>query len=64
MLNILDLTEYYEGGNGDEVAEAQWSILASTLATHEIEEILDIHDGRSTRTKIKKSIQSNGKGSQ
>ena len=51
VFNILDLKKYYKGGDGDEVVEAQWSILASTLATKEIEEILDSHVGRTTRNK-------------
>ena len=34
--NILDLIEFYEGGDGDEVLEAQWSILATILDTNEI----------------------------
>ena len=49
VFNISDLTEYYEGGDGDEVAEVQWSILVASSATKEIEEILDNHVGKSTR---------------
>lgn len=49
VFNILDLIKYYEGGDGDEVVEAQWSILAASLATKEIEEILDSHFGKSTK---------------
>ena len=40
VFSFSDLIEYYEGGEGDEVAKAQWSILAASLATKEIEEIL------------------------
>ena len=49
--NVLDLIEYYEGGDGDEVIEAQLSILVASLATKEIAEILDSHVGKSTRSK-------------
>ena len=52
VFNILDLIEYYEGGDGDEVVEAQWSILVASLATKEIEEILDSHVGKSKRNRI------------
>ena len=45
------MIEYYEGGDGDDSTEAQWSILASSSATKEIEEILDSHVGKSTRNK-------------
>ena len=45
------MIEYYEGGDGDEVAEAQWSIPATTSTTKEIEEILYNRVGRSTRNK-------------
>ena len=48
IFNISDLIEYYEGGDGDEVADIQCSILVATLDTKEIEEILDSHVGRST----------------
>ena len=41
IFNISKLIEYYEGGEGDEVVEAQWSIPVASLATKEIEEILD-----------------------
>ena len=51
IFNISDLTEYYEGGDGDEVVEAQWSILVARSATKEIEEILESHVGKSTRNK-------------
>ena len=51
VFNIFDLTEYYEGGDGDEVAKVQWSILAASLATKEIEEILDSRVGKSTRNR-------------
>lgn len=40
VFNISDLTKYYEGDDGDEAAEAQWSILVGTSATKEIEEIV------------------------
>ena len=49
VFNISDLIEYYEGGDGDEVVEAHWSIPATSLATKEIEEILDIRVGKSTK---------------
>jgi hypothetical protein len=48
VFNISDLIEYYEGGDGDEVAEVQWSIPVANSATKEIEEILDSHVGKST----------------
>ena len=51
VFNISYLTEYYEGGGSNEVADIQWSILAATSDTKEIEEILDNHVGRSTRKK-------------
>ena len=51
VFNISDLTEYYEGGDGDEVTEAQWSIPAASSATKEIEEILDSHVGKRTRNR-------------
>ena len=41
IFNILDLIEYYEGGDGDEVIQAQWSIPIASLAIKESEEILD-----------------------
>ena len=50
VFNISDLTEYYEGGDSDEVADIQWSIPVATSDTQEIEEILDSRVGRSTRT--------------
>ena len=43
--------EYYEGDDGDEVEEAQWSIQAASLATKQIEKILDSHVGKSTKNK-------------
>ena len=49
-LNILDLKFFY-GGDGDEVADIHWSILAATLDIKEIEEILDSRVGRSTRNR-------------
>ena len=51
IFNILDLIDYYEGGDGDEVAEAQWSIPAASLAIKEIEEILESRVGKSTRNR-------------
>ena len=51
VFNISDLIEYYEGGDSDEVADIQWSILVATSDTKEIEEILDSHVGRSTRNR-------------
>ena len=30
VFNISNLTKFYEGGDGDEVADMQWSILAPT----------------------------------
>ena len=51
VFNILNLTEYYEGGDSDEVADIQWSIPAATSDIREIEEILDSRVGRSTRNK-------------
>ena len=40
IFNISYMIQYY-GGDGDEVLEAQWSIPVASLATKEIEEILD-----------------------
>ena len=51
VFNISDLTEFYEGGDEDEVADVQWGILAATSETKEIEEILDSRVGRSTRNR-------------
>ena len=51
VFNILDKIEFYEGGDSDEVANIQCSILAATSDTKEIEEILDSYVGRSTRNK-------------
>ena len=51
VFNISDLTEYYEGGGGDEVTKAQWSIPIASSVTKEIEEILDNHFGKSTKNK-------------
>ena len=51
LFNLYDLKEFYEGGNGDEVVEVQWSIPTTSLATKEIEEILDSRIGESTRNK-------------
>ena len=64
VFNISDLKKYYEGGYSDEVANIQWSISAATSDTKEVEEILDSHIGRSTRTKPIKSTWSSGKGDQ
>ena len=47
VYNILDLKKNYEGGDGDKVAKAQWSILAASSSTKEIEEILDSRVGKS-----------------
>ena len=51
VFNILDLIEYYEGGDGDEVVEEEWSIPAASLTTKEIKEILDSCVAKSTRKK-------------
>jgi hypothetical protein len=51
VFNISDLTEFYEGGDEDEVADVQWGIPAATSETKEIEEILDSRVGRSTRNR-------------
>ena len=51
VFNILDLTEFYEGGDDNEVADIQWSIPVATSDTKEIEEILDSRVGRSTRNR-------------
>ena len=51
VLNISDLIEYYEGGDGDEVVEAQWSIPIASSTTKDIEEILDNHIRKSTRNR-------------
>ena len=52
VFNISNLIDYYEGGDEDEVVEAQWSILVASSATKDIEEILDSCVGKSTRNKI------------
>ena len=64
VFNISDLIEYYEGGDEDEFAEAQWSIPAATLATKEIEEILDSRVGKSTRNKTYEEYLVKWKGRQ
>lgn len=51
VFKISDLTEYYEGGDEDKVAEAQLSILVASPATKETEEIWDSHVGKSIRNK-------------
>ena len=51
VFNILDLIDYYEGDDGDEVAELQWSIPTTSLTTKEIEEILDSRVRKNTRNK-------------
>ena len=33
VFNILDLTEFYDGGDGDEVVDIKWSSLAATSDT-------------------------------
>ena len=48
VFNILDLTEYYEGVDSNEVADIQWSILVATSDTKEIEEIFNSHVCRIT----------------
>ena len=62
VFNILDLKEFYEGGDGDEVIDIQWSILIATSNKKEIEEILDSHVGRSTRNKTYKEYLVKWKG--
>ena len=62
VFKISDLTKYYEGGDGDVVAKAQWSIPASSSATKEIEEILVSHAQKSTRNKIYEEYLVNWKG--
>ena len=62
IFNILDLIEYYEGGDSDEVADIQWSILAATSNTKEIEEILIVVLAEAQGTKLMKSTRSSGKG--
>ena len=51
VFNISNLIEFYEGGDGDEVTDIQWSILVATSNTKEIEEVLDSHVGRNTRNR-------------
>ena len=48
IFNILDLKEFYDRGDGDEVVDIQWSILIATSDIKEIKEILDNCVGRST----------------
>ena len=51
VFNILYLIEYYEGGDGDQVIEAQWSIPVASSVTKEIEEILDSCIGKSIKNR-------------
>ena len=51
IFNISDLTNFYEGGDGDEVVDIQWTILVATSDAKEIEAVLGSHVGRSTRNK-------------
>ena len=51
VFNISNLIKYYEGGDGDEFVEVQWSILVASSTTKEIEEIQDNHIGKSTRNR-------------
>ena len=51
VISISNLIEFYEGGDGDEVADIQWSILVATPNKKEIEDVLDSLVGRSTRNK-------------
>ena len=51
VFNISDLIEFYDGGDGDEVADIQLSILVATSDTKEIEKILDSRVDRSTRNR-------------
>ena len=51
IFNISYLIKYYEGGDESKFAKELWSILATSLATKEIEEILDSHIGKITRNK-------------
>ena len=62
VFNISDLTEFYEGGDSDEVANIQWSIPAATLDIKEIEEILDSPICRSARNKTYKEYLVKWKG--
>ena len=56
IFNISNFKKYYARGDGDEVAEAQWSIPAASLHTKEIEEILDSHVGKVPRTLLMRNI--------
>ena len=60
--NILDFTEYYEGGDGDEFVEAQWSISPTSSTTKEIKVILDSRVGKSRRNKTYKEYLVKWKG--
>ena len=62
VFNILDLTIFYEGGDGDEIADIQWSIPIATLDTKEIAKILDSRVDRSTRNKTYKEYLIKWKG--
>ena len=42
------MIEFNEGGDVDEVVEAQWNILVASSTIKEIDEILDSHVGKST----------------
>lgn len=62
VFNIFDLTEYHEGGVEDEVAAAQWCILATSSDIKEIEDILDSSVGRSTRNRTYEEYLVKSKG--
>ena len=64
VFNSSDLTEYYEGGDSDEVADIQWSIPAATLDTKEIEEILHNRVDKRTRNRTYKEYLVKWKGDQ
>ena len=62
VFNISNLKKFYERGDGNEAVDIQWSILAATSDTKEIEEILDSCVGRSTRNKTYKEYLVKWKG--
>ena len=62
LFNILDLIEFYEGGDGDKVTDIQWIISVAMSNTKEIEKILDNHVGKSTRNRTYKEYLVKWKG--
>ena len=62
VFNILNMIEFYEVGDGDEVVDIQSSIMIATSDAKEIEAILDSRVGRSTRNRTYKEYLVKWKG--